>query len=123
MNNIYLGDNNFSREKLNEYIDDILVVPGKAHITFETGEYGLLLMQRMISSLEGFIAPDFTNIKWVGEGDLNKSQFIKYKNVANNMEMTLVHNPELDKINSKEDIDPTTGYPIKSCTLYFKSIE
>ena len=121
MNDIYLGDNKFTIQNLDDYIKDILVVPGKVKITFETGEYGLMLLNRLMQVSPWNKEDANITIQSIQDNSLMRFQWVEYQ--GNNYTLRVEHNIELDKINSKDDIDETTGYPKVGSTLYYKEIE
>ena len=90
----------------------------KTNYTFNTGEFGMVLFNKAImEKLKDYsvINQEFTSF------DANKklekgSQFVTYT-LPNGIELTIQHDPMLDK---KEDINEITGFPNKSSTLYYE---
>lgn len=116
---------NLSIDDINEYLEhysDFLKESQENHITFTTGEYGLFIFNKiLINSLGSNISPVNTSIIIPVEDQTNKEQFVTYA-FPNNGKITLLHDPTLDAFDER-NMDPSTGFPKKSSTLYFKEIK
>ena len=112
---------NIWNKKLKDIEDFLLEIHLKHRKTkyiFNTGEFGMLLFNRLI--LEKMNDFDIVNQKFISI-DANKkpekgSQFVTYT-LPNGVEIKIQHDPTLDKI---EDINEITGFPNKSSTLYYE---
>ena len=102
------------------FIQNIYFDTKKTKITFNTGEYGMVLFNILVNNeldKKGFIRNITTNIVPVKEEIKVKEQYIIYK-LHNGVEIRILHKPELDK---KENINEETGFPKKSSRLYYES--
>lgn len=116
--NIDLSVENF--RVVQNFIQNICFDAKKTKILFTTGEYGMLLFQRIIDkefTNRGFIKTMTTNIVPRQENQTINEQYVIYK-LHNGVEIKILHNPELDK---KEDINKETGFPKKASKLYYES--
>jgi hypothetical protein len=109
-----------SKEKfkvIQNFIQNIYFNTKKTSLRFTTGEYGMLLFNRIIDeelNSRNFEKKIITNINSLE--DIN-GQYEVYK-FANGIEIKIVHNPELDK---KEDINEETSFPKRASRLYYES--
>lgn len=115
--NLAIIDANSLESFLYQYIEKISISKDRT-IVFETGNYGMLLFNRIIHNhieKQGWTITDQSF-----KVDTHEIQFVKY-HMSNGMQIIINYKPELD---IKDGIiDVNTGYPIQSETLYFKEIK
>lgn len=88
----------------------------KTNYTFNTGEFGMFLFNKLIlEQLKnyGVVNQRFKSFDIKPE---EGSQFVIYS-LPNGVEIKIQHDPNLDK---REDINEFTGFPNKSSTLYYE---
>lgn len=121
--------NTLTTTLIQEFLMDIFysrTAPGPGrNLKAFTGEYGMILFDRAISSLvsgSGFIhqvqvtqdvsSPLNTNAKAGGY------QFVSYRG-KNGVSLDLIHNPLYDDTTLNSEIDPISGYPLESMRFTF----
>lgn len=124
--------NHLTSTLIEEYLMDIFyarIKPGtKRSIKAYTGEYGMLLFHRAMRQLiaaEGWSIVG-TNFKPITEtkSEYHKNayavgyQFVKYQ-MANGIELELIHNPLYDDQEINFELDPVTGRPMESMRITF----
>lgn len=105
---------------LENFLNSIIAIGEENHeIVFETGEYGMLLFHRIVVSM--FEASIFTYCSvGTGKADNACTQSVTYS-MLGGRKIILQYNPDLDKREGQE-IDDTTGFPVRSSTIYLKDI-
>jgi len=99
------------------FIQNIYLETKKNKFLFTTGEYGMLLFQRLIDKKfenKNFIKTITANI--ISTQKVNE-QYVIYK-LHNEIELKIKHNPNLDE---DKDINEITGFPKKASRLYYEN--
>lgn len=124
--------NHLTASLIEEYLMDIFysrIKPGsKRSIKAYTGEYGMILFHRAMQQLVdkstwSIVGSNFNPITKVNS-EFHKNaysvgyQFVKYQ-MANGIELELVHNPLYDDQDINFEIDPVTGRPVESMRFTF----
>ena len=108
---------NKTYDDIEKFLLEIHLKDRKTNYTFNTGEFGMVLFSKAIQEkLDGkyhIVALKYEDIK---KELVKGTQFVTYT-LPNGIELTIQHDPMLDK---KEDINEITGFPNKSSTLYYE---
>ena len=109
---------NKTYDDIEKFLLEIHLKDRKTNYIFNTGEFGMILFNKAI--MEKLKDYSVINQKFISF-DANKkleesSHFVTYR-LPNGIEIKIQHDPILDK---KEDINPDSGFPNKSSTLYYE---
>lgn len=109
---------NKNLEDVKNFLLEIHLKRRKTKYTFNTGEFGMLMFNRLIlEQLENYSVVNQKFTQFDSNTESKKgSQFVIYR-LPNGVEVKIQHDPILDKI---EDINEYTGFPNKSSTLYYE---
>ena len=107
---------NKTYKDIEKFLLEIHLKDRKTNYTFSTGEFGMLLFSKAIQEKLNGKYHVVLKYKDIEKELVKGSQFVTYT-IPNGIELTIQHDPILDKV---EDINEITGFPNKSSTLYYE---